>query len=118
MTVLVEKRSNIKNDGARKEEIFDQPSKFPPDPPSSALLESITKGFCKDTAPENLIEAGCTVCGRLSPIDNMVLLDEINCDLSVISPGDVGRCERLYESDPIAPLKGPILAEDCNYVCP
>ena len=66
------------------------PSKFPPDPPSNLLIESIIKGFCNDTTPRNFIEAGCAVCGRLSLIANMTLLDEINCDLEVISPGDVG----------------------------
>ena len=93
------------------------PSKFPPDPPSNLLIESIIKGFCNDTTPWNFIEAGCAVCGRLSLIANMTLLDEINCDLEVISPGDVGRYERLHKSDPVMSLKGPILAEGCSHVC-
>lgn len=41
----------------------------------------------------------------------------MNYDLNVISPGDIGRYERLHESDPIISLKGPILAENCNHVC-
>ena len=98
-------------------EISDLPSKFPPDPPSKNLIESIISGFCSDTTPEKLIEIGCAVCGKLSPVESMILLDEIDCDLNVISPGDVGRCERLNESDPIMPLHGPILAEDCDHVC-
>ena len=47
----------------------------------------------------------------------MILLVKIDFDLNIISPGDVGRCERLNESDPIMPLHGPILAEDCDHVC-
>ena len=93
------------------------PSKFPPDPPSNELIESIIKGFCNDTAPSQFIEGGCAICGKLSPINGMDLLDEVNCDLSMISPGNVGRCERLDKSEPVIPLKGPILAEDCSHIC-
>ena len=100
-----------------KTENYALPSKFPPDPPSNALVESIIKGFCNDTAPENFIEGGCAVCGLLSPIKDMVLLNEMDCDLNVISPGDIGRYERLHKLDPIRPLEGPILAEDCHHVC-
>jgi hypothetical protein len=48
----------------------------------------------------------------------MVLLNEINCDdLNMISPGDIGHCERLHESDTIMSLNGLILAENCDHVC-
>ena len=47
----------------------------------------------------------------------MVLLNEMTYDLNVISPGNIGRHERLQDTDPIIPLKGPILAENCNHVC-
>src|ERR1700719_2470678 len=63
--------------GSKKKENFDLPFEFPPDPPSNALLEAIIGGFCNDTAPHNFIEGSCAVCGRLSPIDNMVLLNEM-----------------------------------------
>ena len=93
------------------------PSKFPPDPPSNKLVETIVEGFCNDTAPNKLIEGGCAVCGQLSPIGDMDLLNETNYDLNIISPGNVGRYERLQESDPITPLKGPILADNCEHIC-
>jgi hypothetical protein len=91
--------------------------KFPPDAPSKDLIETIIRDFCKETSPENLVEGGCAVCGQLNPIKNMALLNEINCDLSVISPGNIGRQERFEMSDPVLPLKGPILAENCEHVC-
>jgi hypothetical protein len=125
VSVLTEKQKN-KRVGRRKPsqieketetDIFDGLSEFPPDPPSKVLLESIINGFCNDTSPETFVEAGCAVCGRLSPINNMAFLNEKNYDLDVISPGDIGRYERLYESDPIISLKGPILAENCKHVC-
>ena len=120
--MAIKKVQSKKETKERKKEIiknsYDEPSKFPPDPPSNALLESIIRGFCNDTAPKKIIEGGCAVCGTLSPVDDMVLLDEMNCDdLSMISPGDIGRYERLHESDSIMPLNGPILAENCDHVC-
>ncbi|KAF8810354.1 hypothetical protein BYT27DRAFT_7222077 [Phlegmacium glaucopus] len=72
-------------------------SKFPPDPPSASLIEKIVKGFCKDTIPNKLVEGGCAVCGQLVPLNNMLLLTEIDY--------------------PILPLKGPILAENCQHIC-
>jgi hypothetical protein len=102
----------------KEKEIYDVPPKFPPDPPSNALLESIIKGFCNDTAPQNFVKGGCAVCGTLSSVNNMVLLNEMNCDdLNMISPGDIGCCERLHESDSIMLLNGPIFAENYDHVC-
>ena len=101
----------------KEEEILVSSSKFPPDPPSKKLIESIITGFCHDTNPQNLIEEGCAVCGKLSPVNSMALLSEMKIDLNIISPGDVGRCERFYKCDPIIPINGPILAENCDYVC-
>jgi hypothetical protein len=115
----MEKKVRANKERKNKEkEIYDVPSKFPPDPPSNALLESIIKGFCNDAAPQNFVEGGYVVCGILSSVNNMILLNEMNCDdLNMISPGDIGHCERLHESDPIISLDGPILAENCNHVC-
>ena len=82
-----------------------------------SLLESIIKGFCNDTAPQNFIKGGCAVCGTLSSIDDMVLLNRMNGDLNLISPDGIGRYERLHETDTIMLLNRPILAENCDDVC-
>jgi hypothetical protein len=96
---------------------LDSPSKFPPDPPSDTLVETIIREFCNETAPKNFVEGGCAVCGQLSPLKSMVLLNEIKCDLDIISPSNIGRQERHCISDPVVSLKGPILAENCQHVC-
>ena len=121
VSVLTEKQPKIKIRCKKIEQLnkktSNSPSKFPPDPPSNTLIETIIRDFCNDTTPENLREIGCAVCGQLSPLKNMMLLNEINCDLDIISPGNIGRYERQNASDPVLPLKGPILAENCEYVC-
>ena len=121
-SVLVEKK-NIKRTRQKKEkkdsntQSSDLFYKFPPDPPSNMLLESIIKGFCDDTAPQDFIERGCAVCGRLFPVHDLTLLNEINCDLTAISPGNIGQCERLCDLDSTVPLKGPVLADGCDHIC-
>ena len=111
------KRNRTRKQKKIKTEILDIHHKYPPDPPSNELVQSIIQGFCNDTTPQNFEERGCAVCGRLSPINNMVLLTDLDFDSKLISPGDVGRYERLHESDPVMALGGAILAEDCYHVC-
>jgi len=46
--------------------------KFPPPPPPSAeLYQNIVSDFCVDTSSEVFEEAGCAVCGKLTPICEM-----------------------------------------------
>ncbi|KIM80452.1 hypothetical protein PILCRDRAFT_26242, partial [Piloderma croceum F 1598] len=45
--------------------------KFPPAPPSAELFHNIVSNFCADTSPEMFEEAGCVVCGKLTPICEM-----------------------------------------------
>ena len=116
VSVLTEHITNIKI-GKKKNLNDSSSSEFPPNPPSENLIEKIITGFCNDTAPENFVEAGCAVCGQLSPIREMIPVNEIKYDLSVISPNNIGCQERFKESDPIIPLNGPILAENCKDVC-
>jgi len=116
VSVLTEHITNIKI--GKKNNLNDSSSsEFPPNPPSEKLIEKIITGFCNDTAPENFVEAGCAVCGQLSPIREMIPVNEIKYDLSVISPNNIGCQERFKESDPIISLNGPILAENCKDVC-
>jgi hypothetical protein len=121
ISVFTENQPNItiraKKNSKLNKKTSDSTSKFPPDPPSDTLVETIIREFCNDTAPQNLVEGGCAICGLLLPLKNMVLLNEIRCDLDVISPCNVGRQERLCTSDPVVSLKGPILAENCEHVC-
>ena len=56
--------------------------KFPPDPPSAYLCQKIVSDFCANTSPEVFEEAGCSVCGKLTPICQMEELSEVeNLDL-------------------------------------
>jgi len=76
------------------------PSKFPPLPPMPALLESIVEGFCADTSPSLIEEAGCAVCGQLHPLLSLNPLSQVN-DLSLLEQPAVTRLERASGSEEI-----------------
>ena len=103
------KKIRIKTKVRQKSNPVPSMAKFPPDPPSKTLIETILRGFCNDTKPKNITKAGYAVCGQLSSLNNMVLLKDLKCDLDIISPGNIGRHERLNKSNPIVPLNGPVL---------
>jgi len=91
--------------------------KFPPDPPSTDLCQKIVSDFCADTSPDVFEEAGCAVCGKLTPICEMEELSEVE-NVSLLKVDGVTRKARTKSSDPVKELRGPILAPKCNRICP
>jgi hypothetical protein len=90
--------------------------KFPPAPPSVELFHNIVSNFCADTSPEMFEEAGCVVCGKLTPICEMEERSEIE-NISLLKVDGVTRKARCKDSDPVRELRGPVLAPGCNRVC-
>jgi hypothetical protein len=90
--------------------------RFPPNPPSSDLCQQIVSDFCVDTSPEVFEEAGCAVCGKLTPICEMEELSDVE-NINLLKVNGVTRKARCKSSDPVRQLRGPILAPDCNRVC-
>jgi hypothetical protein len=98
--------------------MFDsKPCLFPPDPPSKTLVESIIRGFCNETQPQNIMESGCAVCGQLEPLTNLRELAQSSCNLDILQIENIGRRERKSESDPITPLMDRILIPTCKHIC-
>ena len=95
----------------------EESTSFPPEPPSNYLVESIIRGFCTDTHPDNLVESGCAVCGQLYPLSKLRELSQTSCNLDISLVNNVGRKERKKTSDPILPLSGRVLDATCNHVC-
>src|ERR1700730_10435005 len=91
--------------------------KFPPNPPSTDLGQQIVSDFCADTSPRVFEEAGCAVCGKLTPICEMEELFEIE-NVNLLKVDGVTRKARSQSSDPVKELRGPILAPGCSRVCP
>ena len=72
--------------------------------------------FIADTSPEVFEEAGCAICGKLTPICEMEELSEVE-NINLLKIDGVTRKARSKTSDPVIELKGPVLASYCNKVC-
>jgi hypothetical protein len=72
--------------------------------------------FCADTSPDVFEEAGCAVCGKLTPICEMEELSEVE-NVSLLKVDGVTRKARTKSSDPVKELRGPILAPKCSRIC-
>ena len=96
---------------------FKKDVKFPPVPPSSELCQKIISEFCADTSPDVFKEAGCAVCGKLTPICEMEELSEVE-NVNLLKFDGVTRKARCKSTDPVREFRGPILAPGCSRVCP
>ncbi|KAF8160492.1 hypothetical protein K438DRAFT_1456901, partial [Mycena galopus ATCC 62051] len=90
---------------------------FPPPPPSEEQRHQIITGFCEGMSPDNFVEKGCAVCGRLTAMTDLSLMSDLILDWDLLSVEDVTRRERHEASDPIESIHGPILAPGCDSVC-
>jgi hypothetical protein len=92
---------------------------FPPPPPDNKLVCGIARDFCRDSSPDKMEEAGCAVCGQLTPSLKLTRLKAVKQCLSVLEAQGVTRIERKdsKSSKPVQEYKGPVLDYRCNRVC-
>ena len=90
---------------------------FPPSPVSKEIAERIINGFCVDSEPKVIQEAGCAICGRLSRVSELFPLHNYRDYLDILSVKGVTRQERKSVLDPINDINGPILDKKCSHIC-
>jgi hypothetical protein len=90
---------------------------FPPKPPSKKLVHKIISGFCEDTHPSKLLESGCAVCGQLTKLSDMLKRSDNSSNLEPLIQEGVSRIEIKSEHDEIKEITGPVIDDDCMYVC-
>ncbi|KAF8236689.1 hypothetical protein L208DRAFT_1251008 [Tricholoma matsutake] len=66
---------------------------FPPSPLSDKLSHTVVSGFCAEASPAVLEEAGCAVCGCLTPGGKLSSLKAIKNQLHVLEAEGVTRME-------------------------
>ncbi|TFK48424.1 hypothetical protein OE88DRAFT_1634585 [Heliocybe sulcata] len=93
---------------------------FPPDSLPRSTVQQIMRNFSMDQECSNIEEAGCGVCGILYPVLSMSNLKDFQQYMHLLCIEDrvVSRIERTDASDLIRPFTGPILATDCDKICP
>jgi hypothetical protein len=87
---------------------------FPPDPPSMRLQHTIISDFCKEISPNKFIEAGCMVCGRLTPSSQLKELSDI--DLTLLVQQGVTQMERHSTTDSITSSDQPVVIHDLDKI--
>ena len=92
-------------------------SQFPPALLSESLQHQVISGFCKDTASNVFQEAGCTVCGRLTPLPELQKLSDLNLDLSILCQTGITQKERYSIENILEDIHGPILEENLDNIC-
>jgi len=90
---------------------------FPPSPPDNKLMCDITRDFCFNSSPDKMEEAGCAVCGQLTPSSKLTRLKSVKQCLRILQTQGVTRVERKHSSKPIHEFKGPVLDYKCNRIC-
>ena len=65
----------------------------------------------------NIEEAGCAVCGEITPVRNLSQVKNIKKLLHILTTPGVTRKERKNQNDPLQEYSGPILDYTCNQVC-
>ena len=90
---------------------------FPPEKQTQLSVEKMVESWCNDASTTKLEEAGCAVCGQLSRMHELTPLSAMKNFLQPLECQGVTRIEKSMESQPILEKSGPVLAENCSFVC-
>ena len=90
---------------------------YPPPPLSDELSAQIIRDYCHNTSPAEFEEAGCAVCGLLTPLSCLQPLQSVHNQLCVLEVPGATHAERFRSSDPVTDVDGPVLSKTCNMIC-
>jgi uncharacterized Fe-S cluster protein YjdI len=97
--------------------ISDHLNQFPPTIADNDLCHTIALNACKKMNKSNIEEAGCAVCGELTPVRNLSRLKNIKKILHILTTPGVTCVERKNKDSPLREYSGPVLDYTCNRVC-
>ncbi|KAJ6460428.1 hypothetical protein DFH09DRAFT_1255109 [Mycena vulgaris] len=92
-------------------------AEFPPAPHSKEDIHRIVSGACSALLPDRFMEAGCAVCGMLTPLTKLSDLANFKGDLNILEHEGVTRKERFTVDEPLEEFQGPVLAHGCTHLC-
>jgi hypothetical protein len=90
---------------------------FPPEPLDHELAHTIVSSACKSMTAKTVEEAGCAVCGLLTPVEKLSRLKNVKNQLMVLCAQGVTRVERKSSDQKIKEYTGPVLDYDCHEIC-
>ena len=65
----------------------------------------------------NIEEAGCAVCGELTPVRNLSWVKNIKNMLHILATPGVTQVEHKNKNSLLCEYSGPVLDYTCNQVC-
>jgi hypothetical protein len=89
---------------------------FPPAPLDRTLSHKIITAACKKFDPTLFEEAGCAVCGQLTPLSSLTRLSAMKNFLHILDAPSATRQERHKKSDKIKEYPYAI-DHSCKYIC-
>ncbi|KAK0442067.1 hypothetical protein EV421DRAFT_1663232, partial [Armillaria borealis] len=92
---------------------------FPPKPLTPDLTLRIARDFCQDMSPAVFEEAGCAVCGQLTPLSKLSPKCSLHRMFHVLEQdgANITRAERFSEFDTVQEVPGPVLDASCSGIC-
>lgn len=87
---------------------------FPPPPLTQNHINKIINDWCADSDPALFEEAGCCVCGQLTPITQLSSIKHVKNHLHVLKSPGVTRLTRSDTCEPITEHTGPVLDLTCR----
>jgi hypothetical protein len=62
-------------------------------------------------------EAGCVICGQLTPMRELTPLRDTPCSLDILERDGVTRMQRKFEYEEAQDINGPVLDSTCDSMC-
>ncbi len=72
---------------------------------------------CEASHPDAFKEAGCAVCGQLTPIKSLSNIRHMQQFLDILDNPEVIQKECFHETDPVMPINGPVIDMSTQYIC-
>ncbi|KIL57946.1 hypothetical protein M378DRAFT_15905 [Amanita muscaria Koide BX008] len=89
---------------------------FPPQPLTRSLAHTIVTSACKKMGKKNIEEAGCAVCGQLTPLKHLSKLKSVKNILHVLEAPGSSRQERHCET--VCIKEFPVVIDhSCVHIC-
>ncbi|KAJ3820166.1 hypothetical protein F5880DRAFT_1488497, partial [Lentinula raphanica] len=99
-------------------ETLPEPVEYPPPPLTQCHIDNVIKQWNADFAPSEFQEAGCTVCGQLTPVKHLSDIKHMSNYLSVLECNGVTWKKRDSLQHPIQEETGPVLDRSAgNMLC-
>jgi Helitron helicase-like domain at N-terminus/PIF1-like helicase len=125
-TIILAKKKNVRHVQSYEDLCTESPqicqinhenSTFPPQPAGFRLIHTIITNACDDVKDANISEKGCAICGCLTLISELTLLEKAEVDLNMLIRMGVTRKERTSMDQPVEEIDGPIIDNGLDSIC-